>query len=78
MNLPKTSANGALHFLWGTYLHFGWLAVLVLSPDWQYRILKYATIISLGEAATPDSWGEGCAVHAPSFHHLIPWHLPYN
>jgi hypothetical protein len=42
----------------GTYLHFGWLAVWVLSLDWQCRILNCATIIRrLSEATTPESGG---------------------
>jgi hypothetical protein len=44
----------------GTYLHFGWLAVWVLSPDWQCHILKCAKVNRrLGEAATPKSVWRG-------------------
>jgi hypothetical protein len=59
----------------GIILYFGWLAVWVLSPDWHGHKLKCVTFRRLGEASTPEG---GDAGRAPSLHHLIPWHLPYN
>jgi len=50
-------------------IHFGWLAVWVLSPDWLSR--KATFVRRLGEVAAP---GEGSAGRAPTLH-LTPWHF---